>query len=60
LVIWFQLKQIFASMIGLDYCTDCGKHNKPKYRYTTEMGDNGFCFKCLCGYQWHSQDHAAQ
>ncbi len=55
-----RIKSLFGSLIFRDYCEDCGKHNKPKYRYDTPDGDNGFCFKCECGTQWHAQDHMAQ
>ncbi len=54
------LKSVLGRTIGLEYCSDCGKRNKARYKYSNHDGDEECCYKCECGAWWHTADHQGQ
>jgi len=50
-------KSVLGRTIGFEFCSDCGKRNKAKYKYSNQDGDEECCYKCECGSCWHTADH---
>lgn len=56
-MIKYQIKYFFGSLLLRSYCTDCGKHIKPTYKWINDFGNNETCLICECGMRWHEEDN---